>query len=66
MFKEKLSEATKTNVLNALDKRIFQPMKLSFANDSWIKSKHSWETSEDNWNPVCWAGVILSGKMFEN
>jgi hypothetical protein len=65
MFEEKLSQATKTNVLNALNERIFQPMRLSFANDTWIKTKHFWEDKDNNWNAVCWSGVVLSGKIID-
>ena len=61
MFEEKLSQETKTNILNALNERIFNPMRLSFANDTWIKGKHFWEDKDNNWNPVCWSGVVIAG-----
>ncbi len=60
MLQHKLSAATKTNILNALENRIFKPMRLSFNNDPWIKNRHYWETSEDNWNTVCWSGIAIA------
>lgn len=60
MLKDKLSKDTISNVTHALETRIIKPMNLSFNNDPWIKKKHGWETADNNWNPVCWAGVVLT------
>ena len=60
MLSEKLSTSVKTKLLNTLESRIFSPMRLSFNNDTWIKSKHFWETANNNWNAVCWTGVTFA------
>lgn len=60
MFKDKLSKDTISNITYALEKRYIMPMNLSFNNDPWIKSKHFWEKYDNNWNSVCWNGVLLT------
>ena len=60
MLSNKLSTGVKTKLLNTLESRIFSPMRLSFNNDTWIKSKHFWETANNNWNAVCWTGVTFA------
>ena len=61
MLGDKLSETTKSNVMNALETRILKPMDRHFEGDPDILKRHGWKDSENNWNIVCWGGVATVG-----
>ena len=59
MLKEKLSTKVKEIILNSLQKRILEPMRLQLLNDSFIIKKHYWTRTDNNWNVVCWTNVAF-------
>ena len=60
MLEERLSERTKKNILDSLENRIFNPMRQSFANNTWLKKIQYWEKDDNNWNVVCWSCVAFT------
>ena len=60
---DKISETTKTNVLNAIENRILKPMDRHFNGDPDILRRHSWRNLPNNWNIVCWGGVASVALM---
>jgi hypothetical protein len=59
MLENKISEATKVRVLNAIETRVIKPMDLHFAGDKNILARHWWKDRQDNWNVVCWYRIFL-------
>ena len=59
MLDEKISESTKTNVLNAIETRVLKPMDRHFDGDEDILKRHWWKDRVSNWNVVCWGGVAM-------
>jgi hypothetical protein len=59
MLKKKLSIEVKKIVLNSLTKRIIDPMRLQFLNDTKINGYHYWRKTDNNWNVVCWTSVAF-------
>ena len=48
MLADKISDSTKTNVLNALETRVLEPMDRHFAGDPDILRIHGWKDGENN------------------
>ena len=61
MLNQKLSLKVKQLILDTLELRILEPMRLTFYNDSWAVGKHYWMQVENNWNIVCWTSVAFIG-----
>ena len=66
MLNEKLSSELKHAILQALEQRILEPMRLTFKNDSWMINKHYWTQVDNNWNIVCWTSIAFVGLVTLN
>ena len=53
-----LNETVRTTVADALDVRVFQPLKRAIL--SGPTPSMWWYSEASNWNAVCWAGVIIA------
>jgi hypothetical protein len=53
-----LNETVRTTVMDALDVRVFQPLKRAIL--SCPTPSMWWYSEASNWNAVCWAGVIIA------
>jgi hypothetical protein len=58
LLRDLLNKTLRTTITDALDVRLFQPLKCAIL--SGPMSSMSWYSEASNWNAVCWAGVIIT------
>jgi hypothetical protein len=61
MLGHKLKNETKQKIKTTVNTRVFEPMRLMFANKNVLLAS-SWYKVGSNWNAVCWSGVTIFEK----